>query len=371
VTFRMYELIVIQAHGTLKKSIPAPIFIPDIEGAPTTMQIGQPAVTMAVAAPPQRSDPEVPPRASPPSPITDEDMSAISGTTIARALIGNSFVLSSSDRASRYRSGIARQDSATLPRGDHPTSGAGTVDLTHDSVIPSIPPLPHGAGPRLPDQAKMSTANDKQQAPSDTSASPSEHLFAGTQHVSPDMVTHSGLSRRISRISEVPSPAPTTPMFPQSTPNTQPINSDSSVAPYAFTRTDETDSDIPTTVSHTPEAGSSSQGTNVSTTSVQSFELPSSSPANNGLDEYTFVPPQHLHSATSSGSDSSMLVGQSKYSDISLKRRRSRVFGVVSSSTSRRSKDPSVYFRSCSYSTIFRFQCIGCTIWPHRDFSAQ
>ncbi|KAF5365255.1 hypothetical protein D9758_005392 [Tetrapyrgos nigripes] len=47
--------------------------------------------------------------------------SAVSGTTLARALIGNTFVLSSDEHASRYRSGgsaLTRSDSATLPRGE-------------------------------------------------------------------------------------------------------------------------------------------------------------------------------------------------------------------------------------------------------------
>ncbi|KAF9078438.1 hypothetical protein BDP27DRAFT_1412427 [Rhodocollybia butyracea] len=53
----------------------------------------------------------------------DYSASAVSGTTLARALIGNSFVLSSDDRTSRYRSGgsvLTRTDSATLPHDENP-----------------------------------------------------------------------------------------------------------------------------------------------------------------------------------------------------------------------------------------------------------
>jgi hypothetical protein len=53
-----------------------------------------------------------------------DEASSVSGTTLARALLANTFVLSNDNRrASRYRSDVSvltRSDSATLPRGDHP-----------------------------------------------------------------------------------------------------------------------------------------------------------------------------------------------------------------------------------------------------------
>lgn len=62
-------------------------------------------------------------RSHPRSPCSSDDISSVSGATLARALIGNSFVLSS-DVISRHRSGASRGrerlDSATLPRGEHP-----------------------------------------------------------------------------------------------------------------------------------------------------------------------------------------------------------------------------------------------------------
>ncbi|KAJ7031627.1 hypothetical protein C8F04DRAFT_1110043, partial [Mycena alexandri] len=86
--------------------------------------------------------------------------SAVSGTTLARALIGDSFVLSA-DRSSRYRSGasvLTRSDSATLPRGEHPFSpawsaggqrksgggfsGGGGSAGELDSMGRPIPPVP-------------------------------------------------------------------------------------------------------------------------------------------------------------------------------------------------------------------------------------
>ncbi|OJA21111.1 hypothetical protein AZE42_10437 [Rhizopogon vesiculosus] len=340
----------------LKKSIPAPILIPEIEGAPTNTSIDQPAVRVAAATPSRGSDPQAPPRTFPPSPISSEDMSAISGTTIARALIGNSFTLSSSDRASRYRSGMTRQDSATLPRGDHPLmnspylhdrriSGGESVN-THDSAHelpkPYVPPLPLSTGARLPDQAKASVVYDKSQASSDAGSSSTECLTSGTHYTSPDVIMHSGLSRRISRISEVPSPVPTTPMSPQSIRDAQPMKSGSSIAASSvFARMDETDSDVPNTASHTPATtpSPSHQKGADSSVSVQSSELSSSSPTDHGLDEYAFVAPEFVQSVTPPDSDASVFFGhlQSKYSDISLRRRRTRALGATPSSTGGRS----------------------------------
>ncbi|PPQ66428.1 hypothetical protein CVT24_007194 [Panaeolus cyanescens] len=68
--------------------------------------------------------------------------SAVSGTTLARALFANSFLLSSDSRSSRYRSGTAgltRTDSTTLPRGDY--------HLIYDGfpISPDAPPIPSNA----------------------------------------------------------------------------------------------------------------------------------------------------------------------------------------------------------------------------------
>ena len=71
--------------------------------------------------------------------------SALSGTTIARALMSNSFVLSS-DRASLYRSGagLTRSDSTTLPRWSRNSS----MMLSNDRFsvgLDSLPPIPSNA----------------------------------------------------------------------------------------------------------------------------------------------------------------------------------------------------------------------------------
>lgn len=92
----------------------------------------------------------------PPSHVSSPASSAVSGTTLARALISNTFVLSIDTRDSRkYRSGVStltRTDSATLPMGDHPflsslrgkTSGEGLWSSGSED-IPPVPPMPSEA----------------------------------------------------------------------------------------------------------------------------------------------------------------------------------------------------------------------------------
>jgi hypothetical protein len=81
--------------------------------------------------------------------------SAVSGTTLARALFANSFMLSDDRRTSRPRSsGVVRQDSATLPRGEHPfwrdrRISGGEIILSgssgRGSPVPPVPPVPPNA----------------------------------------------------------------------------------------------------------------------------------------------------------------------------------------------------------------------------------
>jgi hypothetical protein len=108
-------------------------------------------------------------------PSLNDDSSAISGTTIARALIANSFILSNDNPAgNRYRSGgyIVRQDSATLPGAnenallispywrDRRISGGGIVhspDSGVDPCIPPVPPIPQGLSSALSYTRHLST----------------------------------------------------------------------------------------------------------------------------------------------------------------------------------------------------------------------
>ncbi|KAI0649925.1 hypothetical protein C8Q79DRAFT_356131 [Trametes meyenii] len=89
---------------------------------------------------------------SPSSALTDDISSAVSGTSMARALVATSFILSSESRASKYKSGITRQDSATLPRGEHPLNNSpylrerrassGEPGSARSSSVPPVPKLP-------------------------------------------------------------------------------------------------------------------------------------------------------------------------------------------------------------------------------------
>lgn len=135
-----------------------------------------------------------------------DNLSTISGTTLARALITNSFILTTSEsRHSRYRSGgMTRQDSATLPKGEHPyisspywrdrhISASGEIVQTPappegESSIPPVPPVPTLALIDARSRPGSSAGESDQEAPT----------------VPPN-------ARRISRISEAPSPAPSTP----------------------------------------------------------------------------------------------------------------------------------------------------------------
>ncbi|KAF8809618.1 hypothetical protein BYT27DRAFT_7135848 [Phlegmacium glaucopus] len=72
--------------------------------------------------------------------------SALSGTTLARALMSNSFILST-DRSSRYLSGIGagltRSDSTTLPFGER--NPFAMFDHDRFSIGPDAPPIPLNA----------------------------------------------------------------------------------------------------------------------------------------------------------------------------------------------------------------------------------
>lgn len=83
---------------------------------------------------------------SPVSTADDVLSSAVSGSTLARALMSNSFILPSDTRSSRYRSGIVgltRSDSTTLPRAEHSFGAPYANDKF--SIGPDAPPIPSNA----------------------------------------------------------------------------------------------------------------------------------------------------------------------------------------------------------------------------------
>ncbi|KAF9491527.1 hypothetical protein BDN71DRAFT_1510293 [Pleurotus eryngii] len=177
--------------------------------------------------------------------ISTEPSSAVSGTSLARALFANTFVLSG-NQTSRYRSGVSmnltRQDSATLPRGEHPLMsspffrdrpeqigspilipvGTGvslpppssyrpsTAESMHRHRVPrrSVPDRPmtapsskHFSAASLP--IKHASETDQ----SETETEPKENeIVSAPVDASSDQKLH-----RISRISEVASPPPSAP----------------------------------------------------------------------------------------------------------------------------------------------------------------
>ncbi|PPQ92532.1 hypothetical protein CVT25_010365 [Psilocybe cyanescens] len=119
-----------------KKSTPNPITIP--AGSPQTQNnptiiSGDSSTTFSNIGPLSAS-------------IDTPASSSISGTTLARALMSNSFVLPHDHRMSRYRSsvnGLTRSDSTTLPRAEHSFGAAYNNDRF--SIGPDAPPIPSNA----------------------------------------------------------------------------------------------------------------------------------------------------------------------------------------------------------------------------------
>jgi hypothetical protein len=185
------------------------------------------------------------------SPLSAENMSAISGTTLARALIANSFILSSDIHGLRYRSGLStsgtRQDSATLPRGEYAFLNSpywrdkrisgGDIILTPEagrsSFVPPIPRMPSASSLRIKGSKsarnsaagsdtrekghRRSGADDSKRA---SNSSPRTPRLSGPPPI-PPLIKSSGTlaydrpaSHRISRIVEMPTPAPSTPGTP-------------------------------------------------------------------------------------------------------------------------------------------------------------
>ncbi|KAJ7326384.1 hypothetical protein DFH08DRAFT_1084939 [Mycena albidolilacea] len=174
----------------------------------------------------------------PESTFSFEGVSAVSGTTIARALIGDSFVLSN-DRSSKYRSGasvLTRSDSATLPRGEHPFSPAWSIRKSGaftpiDAMGMAIPPVP-----QMPEELRRAIAESRDKLRVDESAERRNRRRSGSDAetpITPLMRTNSGSrirgedTRRISRISEAPTTSSTAPM----TPNTSATDSVANTEP--------------------------------------------------------------------------------------------------------------------------------------------
>ncbi|KAJ6506737.1 hypothetical protein C8R45DRAFT_510545 [Mycena sanguinolenta] len=153
--------------------------------------------------------------------------SAASGTTLARALIGDSFILSN-DRSSKYWSGasvLTRSDSATLPRGEHPFSPAWTRRKSGgftpvDTLGMAVPPLP-----QMPEELRHAIAESRDKLKADEVSQRASPLRSGSDGRT--LSTGDQNVRPVSRISEAPTPSSAAPDTPNpsatnSAPNTDP-----------------------------------------------------------------------------------------------------------------------------------------------------
>ncbi|KAF9788072.1 hypothetical protein BJ322DRAFT_603409 [Thelephora terrestris] len=150
-----------------RKPAPAPIKIPS---HPSKVQIQYTASAnysglkeSSALLPPTAHEPSnsfQPGTTHPSSAISPNDgSSAISGTTLARALIANSFILSNDGHSrNRYRSGchLVRQDSATLPSAND--KGLVVSPDTYQPVLCciSLPSFVGGNSPETPIQKSIS-----------------------------------------------------------------------------------------------------------------------------------------------------------------------------------------------------------------------
>ncbi|KAJ8486807.1 hypothetical protein ONZ45_g14546 [Pleurotus djamor] len=225
--------------STSRKPAPAPIQIPNLSLYGPKVQLLHTAGNQS--RPQSRGNESI---------ASTEPSSAVSGTSLARALFANTFVLSG-NQTSRYRSGVsasfARQDSATLPRGEHPLMSSPFFGDRGDQfgspiMIPggtgvTLPPpssyrpstadsmhrrMPKRSGPDLRDRPKtapgkrMSAKSLPNRATQDV-----DHVTTALELPTlPDEMTAERpsssaspdrASRRISRISEATSSAPNTP----------------------------------------------------------------------------------------------------------------------------------------------------------------
>ncbi|KAL4251005.1 hypothetical protein ABKN59_006595 [Abortiporus biennis] len=141
----------IEAPIPLRRPMPAPIKIPS-NPVHNKVRITRSSSLDGATLP----HPRLPSR---PESAYSDDLSSVSGTTLARQIVAGSFIVSNDSRSSRFKYGIGRQDSATLPRGENPFANSpywrdkrisgGEVVISPEfalgSPIPPVPPIPSSA----------------------------------------------------------------------------------------------------------------------------------------------------------------------------------------------------------------------------------
>lgn len=284
------------ASSSARRNPPTPIKIPNLS-------MHGPQVHIVRSAEPNNSRPL--------SEISSAESSAVSGQTLARALLGNSFVLSSDARSSRYRSGfggLVRSDSATLPRGDHPLMNSphwrdralsGTSDTF--AADPDVPPVPSnadkvyvppqtprhsGAEPKRKSNVRRHSSAGSLPSPvsegdSNDSRSRSNSIGEFTREMEKIGKDIQAL-RRISRISEAPSTTPTTPANPEI-----PLHTPSEPSPVEVPSTQEEPSPPPSEPPNHSPTTSNSRSPGVSSTTTTSSVISSTKELENVLDYYS------------------------------------------------------------------------------------
>ncbi|KAI0827390.1 hypothetical protein BC628DRAFT_174792 [Trametes gibbosa] len=227
---RMFEEI--SEHSAVqssRKPTPSPIRIPN-NSSGVKIKVHTSAEDSAKASsipPPLPTKNSRPP--SPSSAITDGISSAISGTSIARALVATSFTLSNESRASKYKSGMTRQDSATLPRGEHPLNSSpyirerrastGEPGSARSSSVPPVPRLPSRAELGLSIDGAVGTWSQRNSVTLVLESGESRELVPLPQLKRPKSTGRLRMEQTISMppispISEASSPAPSVPDTP-------------------------------------------------------------------------------------------------------------------------------------------------------------
>ncbi|KAG6915121.1 hypothetical protein DXG01_013174, partial [Tephrocybe rancida] len=192
----------------------------------------------------------------PTSTISSPESSAVSGTTLARALMANTFVLSGDTRQSRYRSGgsnLTRTDSATLPRGEYGViyspywKDRASMELAlSPGAMEDVPPVPGNAELVYVPPQTQREANDSRNKKSPDDAAPegnSQASFSNADAPAPapslSLESLPGTSKKRDASPTPPAPAPSDQNKNKSQSRRYSIRPDMDVASLAHSNTSD------------------------------------------------------------------------------------------------------------------------------------